>query len=202
MLCSESRLISRYLNRGCSGVLPVSWEQLPYLVYVTKCDFSATAELKELTWTTPLWENVAFIKPDKIMFAGVYRCSYVQQRPHDRQQEPDGLLWHCCRQRASGQGNLWGETTKYAHGLCFFWAFWRSLTWINEKTTAAVRPAREILLASFFNKGSLKLVKCHNLFTFNLTLRHFVFLLWQLNAEVVPKTAGNQWTMSHMIFIS
>lgn len=51
--CSESRLISRYLKRGCSGrggsVLPVPWEQLPHLAYVTKRDFSATAELKELT---------------------------------------------------------------------------------------------------------------------------------------------------------
>lgn len=49
--CSESRLISRYLNRGCWGgvVLPVSWEQLPQFAYVTKRDFSATAEQKELT---------------------------------------------------------------------------------------------------------------------------------------------------------
>ena len=73
--------------------------------------------------TSYLVENVAFIKPDKVLFAGVHRRSYVQQRPHDRQQEPDGLLWHCCRQPATRQGNLWGETTKTCTWLRFFWAF-------------------------------------------------------------------------------
>lgn len=54
--------------------------------------FADSVNLTELPKSDSCLENVAFVKPDKVVLSGVHRRAHVQQRPRGCEQKPDGLL--------------------------------------------------------------------------------------------------------------